>query len=140
MGEAIETEDIPDFFKRYGWDYERRGADLFRTGFQGDEHDYEIWLRISEPWVFFTINPFMNKPLEGEHSLEVVSLLLKVNEEINLAKFAIDGDGDLALSVELPSAGTGYTHFADALAALSHYADHYLPEFRAAARQAREGT
>jgi len=114
---------------------------LFRTGFRGDEGEYEIWVRLSDAWVFFSIDPLIDLPPSGAHGPEVVDLILRINEEINYAKFALDGDGDLALSVEIPRAGTGYSHFADALGALAHYADQYRRDFdRAAEPEVRDDT
>ena len=49
--------------------------------------------------------------------------LLKLNYEINMAKFTIDGDGDVILTVELPSENLDYSEFSDALGALAYYAD-----------------
>jgi hypothetical protein len=40
-----------------------------------------------------------------------------------MAKFAVDSDGDVILTVELPRENLDYSEFSDALGALSHYAD-----------------
>lgn len=100
----------------------------------GDSGQYEIWVRSADPWVYFTINPYLEKPLSGEaHSVAVLDLLLRANHDLNMAKFAVDGDGDVSLSVELPTEGFGYSQFADALTAISHYADAYKNRFDEAA-------
>jgi hypothetical protein len=50
-----------------------------------------------------------------------------LNREINMAKFAIDDDADVVLTVELPTENLEEGEFKDALDALSYYADkHYL--------------
>jgi hypothetical protein len=119
----VLTDDISGYFERYGWRFEKRDTSLFRTGFVGDSGGYDIWVRVTEGWVCFTINPYVEKPAHGPHGAMVLSTLLRANHELNLAKFALDEDGDIALSVELPSAGFGYAQFSDGLTAIAHYAD-----------------
>jgi hypothetical protein len=48
-----------------------------------------------------------------------------------MAKFSIDDDLDVVLSVEYPSGDLDKSEFEDALAALSHYADQYAAELTA---------
>jgi hypothetical protein len=125
----LESEDIAGFFDAYGWRYERESDELYRTGFVGETGHYEIWIRISEHWVYFTINPFV-RPRPGEQvSDAVLELLLRTNHDLNLAKLALDDEGDVLMTVELPVAEFSYSHFADALTALSHYADLYRTVF-----------
>ena len=125
----MEAEDVPGFFERYGWQYERQGPGLYRTGFLGDTGHYDIWVRVGQHWAYFTINPYVERPGERRHGGETLRLLLEANHELNMAKFAVDEEGDVLLTVELPREDLGYSHFADALTALSHYADAYRDRF-----------
>jgi hypothetical protein len=129
----LQADDIAEFFDEYGWRYERRSDGLFRSGFQGDTGHYEIWIRVSDEWVYLTITPFVAKPDDEDHPPAVLEALLRSNYELNLAKFALDEDGDILLTVELPREGFDYSHFADSLTALSHYADLYKERFEHAA-------
>ena len=119
------------FFDSYGWRYERRDPGVFRTGFRGDTGPYDIWLKLTEAWVYFAINPYVPRPDEG-HGPATLLALLKANHDLNLAKFALDEDGDLVLCVELPAEDFHYSHFVDALTALAHYADDYRPRIEEA--------
>jgi hypothetical protein len=131
----VEVEDIEDFFAIYGWQFERRSEGLYRTGFVGDFGHYEIWIRVSDAWVYFTISPYYRAP-EGETVSDVIlALLLRANYDLNLAKFTLDEDGEVQLTVELPREGFAYSHFADALTALSYYADQWRPTFEEAGRK-----
>ena len=132
------SEDIPGFFEVYGWKYERREPTVYRTGFVGDFGSWDIWLRATESWVFFTINPYITRPGGDRHSTAVLRAVLQANNDLNLAKFAVDEDGDISLSVELPAEGFVYSHFSDALTALAHYADEYQGRLEAA--QSEEGS
>jgi hypothetical protein len=121
---AFSAEDLGHYFDAYGWRYERRDTSVFRTGFMGETGHYDIWLKVTEAWVYFAINPYVPRPGRG-HGASTLHTMLRANHELNLAKFAVDDDGDMLLSVEMPSEGFCYTHFADALTALAHYADDY---------------
>jgi hypothetical protein len=120
---SFGAEDLQGFFETYGWQYERKEPSVFRTGFVGETGHYDIWLKVTDAWVYFAINPYVQKPKTGDHGAMTLVAMLRANHELNLAKFAVDDEGDLCLSVELPVEGFCYEHFADALTALAHYAD-----------------
>jgi hypothetical protein len=71
-----------------------------------------------------------------EHASNVHALILQANHQLNMAKFALDSDGDVSLSVEMPTEGFTYSHFADAMTALSIYADEYRDQFNEACHEA----
>lgn len=129
---SAAADVIANYFDSYGWKYVRQDASVYRTAFTGETGRYDIWLKVTENWVYFSINPYAKKPTAKEHGESTLQLVLRANHEVNLAKFAVDDEGDLLLSVELPAEGFCYTHFCDALTALSHYADGYRPRIDAA--------
>ncbi len=129
---SFSADELGGFFATYGWEFERREASVFRTGFVGRTGQYDIWLKVTDAWVYFAINPYVKrKPGRTLGSLTLTEIL-RANHELNLAKFAMDDDGDLCLAVELPCDGFGYVHFADALTALAHYADEWRTRVEAA--------
>jgi hypothetical protein len=128
----VVADELPGFFDLYGWRYERRDSRTFRTGFSGDSGAYDIWVRLAEHVVLFIITPYALRPTttnrDGEEvqrpaGASLLRALMTANHELNLAKFGVDEDGDICLMVEMPADGFTYTHFSDALTALSHYAD-----------------
>lgn len=129
---SAAADVIANYFDSYGWQYIRQEASVYRTAFTGETGRYDIWLKVTENWVYFSINPYVKKPAGQEHGESTLQLVLRANHEVNLAKFAVDEEGDVLLSVELPAEGFCYTHFCDALTALSHYADGYRPRIDAA--------
>ncbi len=120
---SITAETIRDYFERYEWSYEQIAETDFRTGFRGDVSVFQIIVRIAENWVYFSISPFIIAPHSAECEYKLHQRLLELNHEINMAKFTIDQDGDVILTVELPSANLDYSEFKDALGALAYYAD-----------------
>ncbi len=130
---AVTPEDIENYFDRYEWTFSRAKDEVWQTGFRGKISSFRITISLTDNWVFFVINPFVVAPSQPENRLKLYHHLLRLNHEINLAKFGIDGDGDVFLSVELPTEGFAYSHFEDALGALCHYSDaHYCDIFNLA--------
>ena len=69
----------------------------------------------------------MVAPKNEDCALQLYRHLLRLNREMNMAKFAIDDDADVVLTVELPTENLDESEFKDALDALSYYADrHYV--------------
>ncbi len=130
----MTADDIPGFFDRYGWRYERRDPGIFRTGFVGDAGAWDVWIRVTSSLVLFVISPFVPRPADVAPGPILLRALLKANHELNLAKLAIDDDDDISLSVELPAEGFGYAQFSDSLTALAHYADEFKERLEEAVR------
>lgn len=121
VGEA----DIERYFELYGWSFERLEEGTFRTGFQANQGAFAALVRVTEHWVVFTINPFLS-PSGGGFGPATLKALAHANHALHMAKIGIDEDGDAFLTVELPSEGFTYSHFADALTAMAHFADGFL--------------
>lgn len=120
---GIAPETIDGYFEQYEWTYERSNEDVWLTGFRGDVSSFRIFVKVTEHWVYFTIAPFVVAPSGEESTHRLNWHLLRLNRDINMAKFCLDGDGDVVLTVELPTESLDYSEFSDALGALSHYAD-----------------
>jgi len=130
---AVTPENIEDYFDRYGWTFARVKDEVWQTSFRGLTSSYRITVQLTDNWMFFVINPFVVAPEEPDRRLRLYHHLLRLNYEANMAKFGIDADGDVFLTIELPTERFDYNHFAEALSALSHYADtHYRDVFNLA--------
>jgi hypothetical protein len=118
---------VEELLNADGWPFERIDDNTWRSGFRGDVNSFRFFVRLTENWIFFTIVPFVVAPRTEQSALSLYRHLLKLNREINMAKFAIDDDADVVLTVELPTENLDASEFKDALDALSYYADkHYL--------------
>jgi hypothetical protein len=129
------ANQIEAFFKRYGWDYQRDRDDLYRTGFKGQHAEYHVEIALNQEWVSFGIHPFVSRDNATEDPMAILQFILERNHHMSLAKFGMNDDGDIALTVELPIKGFCYSYFSDALGAISHYADEYGAFFHPAAHQ-----
>jgi hypothetical protein len=118
---------VEELMAKDGWPHERVDEHTWRSGFRGDVNSFRFFVRLTENWIFFTIVPFVVAPKSEAAALGLYRHLLKLNREMNMAKFAIDDDNDVVLTVELPTENLDESEFKDALDALSYYADkHYL--------------
>lgn len=87
----------------------------------------------------FAVIPFARLPTDESGDL-LAERLLVLNREMNMAKFSVDEDGDVILSVEYPLADLDPSEVRDALDVLSFYAEKYRAEIQAAtAAAAGEG-
>lgn len=124
----VSPDQIEEYFSRYSWSYTRSSEDTWITGVRTSVSSFRIFVRISEHWVYFVINPFVVAPPEQEARLRFYYHVLRMNLDMNMAKFGLDSDGDLFLAVELPTENFVYSHFADALNGISHHAERLYSE------------
>ncbi|NDJ86836.1 MAG: YbjN domain-containing protein [Chloroflexi bacterium] len=124
----LTPEKIEEYFQRYSWSYTRSSENTWITGVRTSVSSFRIFIRLSEHWVYFVINPFVVAPPNPEDRLRVYYHILRLNLDMNMAKFGLDSDSDVFLAVELPTENFEYSHFADALNGLSHHAERLYSE------------
>ena len=131
---AGTSETIQSYFEQYGWSYEQPEDHRFLTGFKSDVIDhFSILVTLTPNWIYFAIAPFVQAPQHPECECKLYKHLLRLCQEINLAKFSVDSDGDVILAVELPIEDLNYNEFSDAMGSLSYYADETFGEVNALA-------
>ncbi len=120
----MSPEVIDGYFGRYGWRYQRTvGTAMWQTGWRSAVSLFPIFVKMTRYWIYFTIVPFVPTPQNSQCAERVQRHLLRLNRDINMAKFCIDSDGDVVLTVELPCANLDYEEFADAIKSLCQIAD-----------------
>jgi hypothetical protein len=129
---SISAETIESYFEQYGWGFERLDDTHFLTGFKSEVTDsFAIYITLTPNWIYFSIAPFVEAPTDAACEHRLYGHLLRLCQQINMAKFSVDTDGDVILSVELPREDLDYSEFSDALGALSYYADQSYEAVRA---------
>ncbi|MEO6954456.1 MAG: YbjN domain-containing protein [Polyangia bacterium] len=137
---TLTAERVEEFLKGDGWPVERVDRNTWRSGFRGDVNSFRFYVRLTDNWIFFTIVPFVVAPRSSDHARELYRHLLRLNREINLAKFAIDDDDDVVLTVELPIEDAGDASMKDALEAMAYYADRHYLEVLTIAQQGKKAS
>jgi hypothetical protein len=125
---TINPEIIEEYFRRYEWSYNRTSDNTWVTGVRTTVSSFRIFIRLTEHWVYFVINPYVVTPIDLDTRLRFYYHVLRLNLDMNMAKFGLDSDGDLFLAIELPTENFDYSHFADALNGLSHHAERLYSE------------
>lgn len=136
----LTADRVEEFLKGDGWPVDRVDQNTWRSGFRGEVNSFRFYVRLTENWIFFTIVPFVVAPRSNDHARELYRHLLRLNREINLAKFAIDDDDDVVLTVELPIEEAGDASMKDALEAMAYYADRHYLEVLTIAQQGKKAS
>jgi len=137
---SVDPKTIHDYFSQYGWEYDYdEDSRAWVTGFRGDSQEFTIMLHLSDNWLYFIISPYVPGPsgtspeIKEQCEARLYQHLLKINHAVNLAKFSLDSELDVVLTIELPTEGLTYSDFNDSMGALSYYADLYLQDLKALA-------
>lgn len=110
-----------------GWVVDRLGETSARTLFRCGDTTLPVFVWTEEAFAVFAIVPFVRIEREVEACEDLFTLLLTLNRKINLARFGVDPDGDVALSVEWRREHLDPSEVRDALDVLAFYArDHRL--------------
>jgi hypothetical protein len=121
-------EEIKTCLEREGWPVEIVSVDTMRSDFQGADRLFPLFVRLAPPFVLFAVIPFVRLPEELEDGDALVRRLLRLNREINMAKFSADEEGDVILGVEYRLEDLDPSEVRDAVNALSFYANKYYAE------------
>jgi hypothetical protein len=119
----VSNETVEQYFGEYGWTFETLQDGVWRTGFRGENGFFTIFIRLTDAWLYMTISPFVPAPTDEICKVQAFEAMLHFNRDMNLAKFVLDEDEDITLTVELPIAALLYPVFAEGLTALAYYAD-----------------
>lgn len=115
-----------------GFTLEPNGIRTYHHHRSTEEGPLEIFLRFSDAWMIASIVPFLST--RGEGGLELYRWLLRQNREIPLGKFALDEDGDVVLTVELPTESLDPSEVERAMGALVEAAIEHRRMLREASR------
>lgn len=114
-----------------GWAVEELTPSTLRTRFRCREQVLSLLVHEEPRFVTFAVVPFVRMPDEPDLVEDVAAHLLRLNRELNFAKFSLDEDGDVLLSVEYRLSHLDPSEVRDAIDVLSFYADKHYGEVRA---------
>ncbi len=121
---------IEKCFEQYEWAAEVVEAGVWRATFTAaSEHEYGVFVVAAAEWVHFAVSPVVTG-VEPACRGRLWDCLLRLNQQMRLAYFAVDDDDDVNLLVELPAAGFAYEHFAAALDQLTAAVDFLAGELQ----------
>src|SRR5262249_52435227 len=111
-----------------------------RSRFRGAGRIFPVFVHLEELFVTLAVIPFSRLPEDPEAADGLMKRLLQINREINLAKFSIDDDGDVILSVEYRLDNLDPSEVRDAVDVLSFYAEKHFAEVDGLSKASSEGS
>ncbi|MEC7520104.1 MAG: YbjN domain-containing protein [Myxococcota bacterium] len=128
----LDGQSLRALLEEGGWPCDQISDDTWRSHFRGRQASFPFFVRLDPAgYVCFAIVPFVKSPEAQDKSGRLYQRLLELNQTLLMAKFSIDDDLDVVLSVEYPSEELDRSEFDDALDVLSYYADRHYDELRA---------
>ena len=127
----LDEAGLRDALKKLGWEAQRHGKSTLRSVHETDEGTMTVYLRLDENWLVASVVPFL--ATRGDNSFELARWLLRMNRDMFQTKFAYDEDGDVVLTVELPTESLDYGEIENALSNLIDDAVRHRETLRIAA-------
>lgn len=128
----LDAQTIRGLLEDGGWPCDQISEDTWRSHFRGRHASFPFFVRIDPAgYVCFAIVPFLKSPEDEKKASALYNRLLELNQTLLMAKFSIDDDLDVVLSVEYPCEQLDRSEFDDALDVLSYYADQHYVELSA---------
>jgi hypothetical protein len=113
-----------------GWPIEKLREQTARSTFRGENGTFSFFIHADEHFIAFAAVPYARLPPDPARAAKLMDRLLHLNREINFAKFSVDDDGDVVLSVEFPLIDLNASEVRDAIDVLTYYADKHSKEVR----------
>lgn len=127
MDDATVARTLRDI----GWKPSPHGDHTFRVVHSTAEGELVVYVRLTDNWLIASVVPFLTT--RGDNSFELARWLLRMNRDMYQCKFAYDEDGDVVLTVELPTESLDFGEVKSALAALLEHAVKHRATLREAA-------
>lgn len=117
--------------EQLGWKAQPHGDRTLKALHSTPEGELTAYVRLTDNWLIASIVPFLTT--RGENSFELSRWLLRMNRDMYQCKFAYDEDGDVVLTVELPTENLDFPEVEQALGALVDHAIQHRATLREAA-------
>lgn len=127
----LEPGTLAGQLERLGWPSQRQDEKTFRCVHETEEGEVVVFVRLDENWLIASVVPFLRT--QGENSFELARWLLRMNRDMYQTKFAYDEDGDVVLTVELPTESIDPSEIHTALSDLLRHAVAHRKTLREAA-------
>lgn len=127
-------------FEQAGWPAEEIEQGIWSCTFAdeaGATHD--LYVLAADEWVHLAVSPLLRIEHPPAHLL---AALLRLNQDLRLARLALDEDGDINLLADLLAhvlaTHLGPSLFGETLELLAYYTDRLAPQLRELAASAPE--
>ena len=122
----MTLDEIRAYLEKDGWPIEILSETTLRSRFRAEGRVFPMFIHRDGEFVNFAVIPYAVLPGDVDEAEELMKRLLRLNREINMAKFSVDEDGDVVLSVEYRLDDLDPSEVRDAVDVLSFYADKHF--------------
>lgn len=129
---SLTFEQLGKHLDALGWPHRVHDKTTYRCNHDSPEGELHVFVRLTDHWVVASVVPFL--ATRGDNSFELVRWLLRQNRDLYQARFATDEDGDVVLSVELPTESLDAGEIRSTFQNLLRYAIDHRATLRRAAR------
>src|SRR4051794_6012770 len=123
---AITAAQIDEYFKQLDWPFTKREDTLWDSGYAGQNYRVRFTVRLTERWIY--VNALVPSKIKPESRANVFEHLLRLNYQMNSAKFYLDNDDDVTLADEIPALDLQVSEFEAALYSVCTNADQHFVE------------
>lgn len=121
-------DEIVAYLRADGWPVEPLRERTIRSSFRGEQRCFQFFVHVEGAYLVLAIVPYHRLPIDEGDAQKMMNRLLHLNRDMTFAKFSVDEDGDVVLSVEYPLPHLDASELRDALNVLTFYADRHWPE------------
>lgn len=122
--------DVGWLFEQNEWGCEVVEAGVWRTTFAIDsEEEFDLYVLLAEDWLHFAVSPLLTAATVTDPA-RLSRILLRLNQELRVARFALDADDDVNLLADLPLAALDPAQFGQTLDLLVYYTDRLIADLR----------
>ncbi len=127
---VLDDTTVRSLLHDEGLPCDRINNDTWRSCFRGKASYFPFYVRVDQQgrFVTFAVVPYLRSPEPAAKAEVLYARLLELNQQVMMAKFSIDDDLDVVLTVEYPTDDIDASEFRDALDVLSFYADRHFAE------------
>lgn len=124
----MNFEQILAYLQTHGWPVEHLSENTARSRFAGTSRTFTFFVHSDGNYLTLLCVPYTRLPADEARARKLMDRVLHLNREMNMAKFSVDDDGDVVLSVDYPIAELQETEVRDTLDVLAYYADKHWEE------------
>lgn len=125
-----DVHKVEGHLQKLGWPVISLSPGTWRSSFRSNSGVFPLVIQVDDGWCKLLVLPIVRLPGDVEKAEKLYLRLLKLNGELLLARFSLDEDGDVILSVELPLSDLDASEIKDSLDVLSVYAERFQAELR----------
>ncbi len=114
---------LESYLSDYGWVFQTDAEHQWKTGFHGESCHFPLVIILSDTWVSFHIDPFLQIAIDWESWPEIALFLLELNARHPMLKIGVSTHGHIELSMDVLNRAMDYENFCLALSLLGFYAD-----------------